>query len=328
MVFPPSRKRPAGFFLQPTKRDLTAIRESAQDRPMADQYMTKEGKKPAIDTHVHFWDLATYRGYDSWFKGRDYLNKNYLPNDLTPLLAECHVESAIIVGAAPDSHKLNLEWGGLVENNPTVSALIGSYTLENDNLEEWFSDYSGKPWFVGIRAHPSVPPDSWGEPTDADRGLRLLRDRNLTLDILVNHTLLPAVAQFADRIADLPIVVNHCGLPPFPSGDLGNWKSNIQELAKRDNVFMKYSSFFLHCYPHCDNSMLKAAADSLFQSFGVDRLLWGSNWPPELVGGTYREAYNCMLSNAGDLSINEYNQVFRENAEKVYHLPNGVNSVD
>ena len=41
----------------------------------------------AIDTHVHFWELAGYRGYDGWFAGRDYLRRDYLPHHLRPELA-------------------------------------------------------------------------------------------------------------------------------------------------------------------------------------------------------------------------------------------------
>ena len=62
------------------------------------------------------------------------------------------------------------------------------------------------------------------------------------------------------------------------------------------------------------------AADTLFELFGVDRLLWGSNWPPELLGGTYAEAFDLMLGCAGDLSFTEYSKVFRENAERVYGM--------
>ena len=76
-----------------------------------------------IDTHVHFWELAGYGGYDGWFAGREYLRRDYLPHHLRPELAAVGAEGAVIVGAAPDSHRHNLEWGADVRAaRPTCSA--------------------------------------------------------------------------------------------------------------------------------------------------------------------------------------------------------------
>lgn len=41
-----------------------------------------------IDTHVHFWELASYPGYDSWFRSRPFLERDYLPEHLQPELAK------------------------------------------------------------------------------------------------------------------------------------------------------------------------------------------------------------------------------------------------
>ena len=61
----------------------------------------------------------------------------------------------------------------------------------------------------------------------------------------------------------------------------------------------------------------------LFEAFGSERLLWGSNWPPELVGGSYREAFDTMMDAAPPLSADERLRVRRDNAIRVYQLPVG-----
>jgi len=278
-------------------------------------------RKEAIDTHVHFWKIVDYQPYASWFQDKTFLNQDFVPGDLAPHLSNAGVESALIVGAAPDSHEHNLWCGSLVEGHDTVGGLIGSYSLEHDNLPSWLDDFANKPWFVGIRARPAAPPEDWASDSRAALGIAELKRRGLTLDMLLDHSLLPAVAPLAAKHPDLPIVINHCGLPPFREGDLSVWAKNITELAALPNIFVKYSSFFLHCYPDCDRAQLQRAADVLFESFGTERLLWGSNWPPELVGGTYQNAFDTMLACAGKLSDREFNRVFRENARAVYKLP-------
>ena len=275
----------------------------------------------AIDTHVHFWELAGYRGYDGWFAGREYLRRDYLPHHLHPELAGIGAEGAVIVGAAPDSHRHNLQWGAMCERHADVLGLVGSYSMSSPRLSEWLDDYGGKPWFVGIRSQPVLPPERWGEDAAADRGARELLRRGLVLDILVQHTLIPAVGMFARRHPDLPFVLNHCGLPPFRDGGLDVWERHVRELAALPNVVVKYSSFFLHCHPRCVADELRRAAGVLFEAFGSERLLWGSNWPPELVGGSYREAFDTMMDSAPALAADERRRVLRDNAIRVYKLP-------
>ena len=277
-------------------------------------------REQAIDTHVHFWQIADYQPYAAWFGEKKFLRRDYLPTDLERVLPSCNVASAIIVGAAPDSPEQNQWYGELAQSHDSVCAVVGSYTFDNPQLAEQLDRFAEQAWFVGIRARPTAPPDQWLADLNARRGVQLLRQRNLVLDILVDHTLLPAVASFAAHHADLPFVLNHCGLPPFRSGDLTDWATQMQALAPLPNLFVKYSSFFLHCHPHCDRALLQQAGELLFTTFGPSRLIWGSNWPPELIGGTYAEAHATMLAAAGQLSDHEYNLVFRRNAQRVYGL--------
>ena len=284
---------------------------------------TAEVQLKAIDTHVHFWELESYRPYATWFGDKTFLERDYLPVHLELALAESNVESALIVGAGPNSDEHNHWCGSLVEQYESVCGLVGSYTFDHPDLPQALDGFAGKQWFVGIRAQPTSPPDQWTEDAQADAGMAALRERGLKLDILVKHDLLPVVAAFAQKHDDVPFIVNHCGLPPFRSenaDDMTQWAANIRSVAAVPNVFMKYSSFFLHAAPHIQHNRLQFAADTLFEQFGVDRLLWGSNWPPELLGGTYAEAFDLMLGCAGNLSFTEYSKVFRENAKRVYGM--------
>ena len=275
---------------------------------------------PAIDTHIHFWQLSNYHGFDNWFEGRDYLKRDYLPQHLLPELNDIGARGAIIVGAAPDSHSHNLDWGQMCKEHEHVLALVGSYSLTSKKLEQWLEEYKNERWFVGIRSQPLTHYSQWGNDTEADKGAKILARHNLAFDMLVDHSRIPGVRDFARKHASLPIILNHCGQPPFRNDDFSEWEKNIRELATVDNVMMKYSSFFLHSYPHCNLNKFKYAASVLFESFGPKRLLWGSNWPPELVGGSYKEAFEIMLSSTPKLSINEKEHLLYRNAIQVYQL--------
>ena len=239
-----------------------------------------------------------------------------------------YVATAIIVGAAPDSQEHNHWCGELVEQYPFVGGLVGSYTFENPHLTECLDSFAGKPWFVGIRTRPASPPAEWIDDPHAERGIATLQKRGLVLDMLMDHSLLTAVVPFAQKYSEMPIIINHCGLPPFQGGDLSPWRHNIHALANVPNIYMKYSSFFLHSHPISNRSLFHEAAHVLLESFGTTRLLWGSNWPPELVGGSYRAAYELMLccllrcptEYSMLLSQNEIDDIYHNNALRVYGL--------
>lgn len=282
---------------------------------------------PVVDTHVHLWDARTYhRLHGDWLDARPELKRSWLPADLERELAACGVERAVIVEAARDSHSLNRWWLKQAEAYGFLGPVVAGCRLEQPDLARWLDDYSASPHLAGVRCLPAGRPHQWTENPATLRGLAELAGRGLCLELLVEWPAFPAVGRLAARFPGLPIILDHCGAPPFPEGPeaLDAWAAGLRELAARENVTVKYASLLLYADPQRDSGQLCAKATFLLDLFGPDRLMWGSNWPVELRYGSYLETFQFMRACAGSLTLREQRALFGGTAVRVYGISASV----
>ena len=64
---------------------------------------------------------------------------------------------------------------------------------------------------------------------------------------------------------------------------------------------------------------MRVAVD-FHKTFGIDRMMWGSNWPVELLGGSYEQAFRTMQGCAEPLTDAERAALFGGNAAKFYRI--------
>ena len=61
--------------------------------------------------------------------------------------------------------------------------------------------------------------------------------------------------------------------------------------------------------------------DVLWTAFGVDRLIYGSNWPVTMRGGTYREYLSIVQAYVASKPRAAQKKFFYQNALQFYGLP-------
>jgi len=248
---------------------------------------------PVIDTHLHFWDLATYQDTD-WLKSQPAIFRNFLPEDLRPHFEACGVDRGVIIEATRSSHALNLWWLSLAEQSPYIGAVVAGAYLEQPDLAARLDEYAHSPYFAGLRTQPAGPAEQWADNPDTARGLAELTRRDLSLDLLVTYESFAAVGRLAAKYPSLRIILDHCGGPPLREGQLDLWRQHFAPLAAQPNIQVKYSSLLLYAEPDISIGRVRPVAEFLMTTFGAQRLLWGSNWPVELMGGTYEQSFNIM----------------------------------
>jgi L-fuconolactonase len=124
---------------------------------------------PVIDTHLHFWDLATYTDTD-WLTNQPAIFRSFLPADLQPHFAACGVDRGVIIEAARGSHALNLWWLSLAERYSYIGAVVVGAFLEQPDLAARFDEYAHSPYFVGLRTQPAGPAEQWAVNSDTATG--------------------------------------------------------------------------------------------------------------------------------------------------------------
>jgi L-fuconolactonase len=275
-----------------------------------------------IDTHLHFWDATTYyRFHDNWLDARPELKRSFLPEDLQPHFQACGVHSGVIVEAGRDSHKLNLWLLELAQAYDYIGGVVAGLWVDNPKINVWLDKYITSPYFVGVRTHPSGNPESWGRNKDVQHLLRKMLEYKLSLDLLVTDDMFNGVAVLADYYPDLPIIVNHCGQPPFRDARLEQWQTHLWPLRKRSNIYIKYSPAFFNPFPELSNQFtdrMQPVVDFLLDTFGVKRLMWGSKWPVEMSERSYEALFHEMKDLASALSETEQALLFGGTASQVY----------
>lgn len=272
-----------------------------------------------LDSHQHFWsyDAAQY----PWIPPGSPLHRNWLPPDLAPLLAAAGLDGCIAVQARQtleESHWL-LE---LAEHHDSIKGVVGWADLRSPDVERDLTALAQHPKFVGVRHVVQDEPDvNFMLGAEFLRGIGKLHAHRLTYDILIFPQQLPAAIELARRFPDQPFVLDHIAKPHIRDGTMEPWRAQIRELVKAPNVLCKVSGMVTEA----DHSTWKAAdftpyLDVVFEAFGEDRLMYGSDWPVCLFAASYARMFTLIDDYTRGLSAAARDKFFGGNAARFYGM--------
>src|SRR5690606_13247742 len=110
----------------------------------------------------------------------------------------------------------------------------------------------------------------------------------LTYDLLIVARQLPAALAWADRHPNLPIVLDHIAKPVVDGIPTPEWREQIRELARRPNLFCKFSGVVTEAPDwQWTTEQVRPFFETVLETFGPARLMFGSDWPVCLVAADY-----------------------------------------
>lgn len=272
-----------------------------------------------IDSHQHFWIYDSVR--DSWITPEmEKIRQNFLPDDLKPVLESNGVDGCVAVQA--DQSKTETEFLlQLAEANDFIKGVVGWVDLRADDLYEQLEVYSQFEKLKGFRHIVQGEPDDFLLQQDFIKGVGQLVAFDFTYDILVYPTQLDASYTFAKQLPNVRFVLDHIAKPYIKKGDIAKWAQDIGKLAQLPNVFCKVSGMVTEAdWSSWKNTDFVPYLDIVFEAFGTDRLMFGSDWPVCLVAAEYEAMKNVLGSYTGKLSESEQKKVWGENVVKFYAL--------
>jgi L-fuconolactonase len=237
---------------------------------------------PIIDTHIHLFDGSRPQGAP--YKGsKQYEGGIALPAMYRALAQPVGIVGAIEVEASPWIED-NL-WVLEVSQTDTIMVgTIGDLQPEKPEFAEYLERYHRNALFRGIR-YGNLWTYNLVEQVNNPvfiQGLKLLAQADLVLDTANPRVnLLQAIIKVNDSVPDLRIVLDHLpSLDPAPDEQAG-YESVLKELHSRPSIFVKLSEI-----DHRVNGQLvsglgahRARLDLLMDTFGEDRVVFGSDWP-------------------------------------------------
>ena len=273
-----------------------------------------------IDTHIHLYDTNRSEGVD-WPPVTDkVLYRPVLSEHFDEVADREGIRSTVIVEAS--SRVEDNQWVlDLVKHNPErYLALVGNLPIGTDEFAGLLERFSKDSRFVGIRMRDRPGGEDFF--TDAVwRDLDLLAKKGLTLDVLIHNFTIDEVTEVAKRLPELKIMINHLGGLVITNDPLTpEWKESVKRASAQPNVHCKVSGIFQRSGvkpPPKEQSFYAPVFKVVYEAFGEDRVVYGSNWPVTDRGGSYSEQLNVIQSY---FDPDVHQKLFRENAVKFYGL--------
>lgn len=272
-----------------------------------------------IDSHQHFWKFDPMR--DSWIDdSMRQIQRDFLPEDLLPLLAENKFQGCVAVQASQSEEETGFLLD-LASKNDFIKGVVGWVDLRDENISERLSHFSKYKKLKGFRHVVQGEPDDFMFRKDFRNGISALKQFDFRYDILIFHRQLPAAIDLAKSFPEQAFVIDHIAKPDIKSGDIASWKKGIEEIAKFKNVSCKISGMVTEAdWNQWKPSDLKPYLDVIFENFSADKLMFGSDWPVCNVASDYTEVVKTLEDYISQLSTQDQNKIWYENAKSFYKL--------
>ena len=243
----------------------------------------------AVDAHQHFWQRAQpfdYRWLDS--PSLQPIAGDFLPAHLEPLLRAAGIDRSVFVQTQHNVEENR--WAlDLAQKYPFIAGVVGWVDLAGSACAEQVQEFRRFPKFVGVRhITQDEPDDDFILRPAILAGLKILEKQGVPFDLLFYVKHLRHVPTLARRLPNFPMVIDHLAKPRIKERVLGDWLPNFQAAAAFPNVFCKLSGMMTEAaWHHWSPADLKPYVDAALESFGPERLMFGSDWPVCELGGTY-----------------------------------------
>lgn len=272
-----------------------------------------------IDAHQHFWTYDPER-YGWIGDGMEALARDFGPGDLRPHLAAAGIDASIAVQARQDLDETD-ELLRHAADHHHVAAVVGWVDLESDSVTDQLDARLG-PSLVGIRHILQGEPDDEHMLRPAfQRGIAALTERDLAYDLLLHPRHLPVALGLVDAHPGQTFVLDHLAKPFIARGEIEPWRGDLARLAERPQVSIKLSGLVTEAsWTAWKPEDLRPYLDAALESFGPERILFGSDWPVCRLAASYGQVAAVIEDWSAALSSDERAALWGLNAGRVYRL--------
>lgn len=273
-----------------------------------------------IDAHQHFWLYSPVR--DQWINNdMAILQGDFMPEHLQPILEHYDFQGTVVVQSdqSPAENLFQLE---NAEKHPFIKAVVGWVDMQAPDLEAQLQTYQQYPKIKGFRSMLQSDPDrSLMLRPDFQAGIAKLQSYGYTFDILV----LPDQLKYAEAlVAAFPeqrFVLNHLGKPNIRLRQFEDWVADIKALAAHENVYCKVSGMVTEAdLTRWKFEDFKPYIDTIFECFGMERVMYGSDWPVCRLAATFGEVMEILENYTANFTNAERALFWAKNAIRFYNI--------
>lgn len=275
---------------------------------------------PRIDAHQHFWKFDPVR--DSWINEEmSVIKRDFLPSDLQPILQQNGLDGCVVVQSDQSEKENEFQLSNAADFN-FIKGVVGWVDLQSDTIEERLAYYQAFKKMKGFRHVLQGEKDRalMLKPAFMN-GISKLQQFGFTYDILIFPDQLKYAAELVAAFPDQKFVIDHIAKPNIKDHVAGSWKEDIAALSSFENLYCKISGMVTEAnWQGWTKDDFTPYMDTVVETFGTSRIMFGSDWPVCLVAASYSEMLGIVEDYFAPFSENERNKFFGQNAVQFYNL--------
>jgi predicted TIM-barrel fold metal-dependent hydrolase len=281
-----------------------------------------------IDTHQHL--LYPDRFSYDWTVSLPMLQGAFTLDAYRQAAAGCGIEGSLFMEVDVPEHQSAAEaqfFCAMADAAGSgIRGVIAAARPEAADFEQQL-DAIAHPQLKGLRRVLHTQPDALAQSARFRGHVARLAGRALSFDICVLQRQLPLALELARAAPATVMILDHCGVPDIAANDAPRgagwqqWRDAIRALAGCSNLNIKLSGLTAYAAPHQQTAAaLQPYVDVVVESFGVDRIVWGGDWPVCLLGSGL--ARWCALSREllAGLDAAESDKILVSNARHIYRI--------
>ena len=271
-----------------------------------------------IDAHQHFWRVGE-NGFSWPTPDLVTIHRDFGAKELETIGAPFDLQGSVLVQSQADDR--DTAWLlELAASEPLVLGVVGWVDMMAPDAAERITRLARHPKLRGLRPMLQSLDDAWIANPALDPALDAMVACDLSLDALVFERHLPHLLSLAHRRPELAIVIDHGAKPPIMTGAYFSWADAISTLAALPQVYCKLSGLLTEAAPSQSPDALAPYINHLATVFGLNRLMWGSDWPVLNTAGDYAGWLALARTLVGTRSAEDLAALFGGTARRFYRI--------
>jgi L-fuconolactonase len=273
-----------------------------------------------IDSHQHFWSYNT-KDFDWITDDMSVIRKDFFPEELQLIFQQNNVRGCVAVQVNQTEAENNffLEFSKQFD---FIKGIVGWIDLMADNVDERLAYWHQYKKIKGFRHILQGEKDrALMLKPSFKNGISSLNKFDFIYDILIFPDQLRYALELVKLFPDQKFVIDHLAKPYIKSGEIEQWKNDMEQFRQHENVYCKISGMVTEA-DWKDHSLqtFKPYLDVVTATFGTRRLMFGSDWPVCLVADSYNKVLQIVKDYFASFSENQQADIFCNNAVEFYNL--------
>jgi L-fuconolactonase len=276
--------------------------------------------KERIDAHQHFWHYNPAEHV--WMsEAIAAIRRDFLPPDLKPMLDRLGFHGCLAVQVRQNLEETRwlLE---LAAHHDFIRGVVGWADLRSPELASDLEQFASNPKLVGVRhIVQDEPEDEFMLREEFRRGIAQLAEFGLAYDVLIYPRQIPAAIRLVREFRHQRFVLDHLAKPPIAERKLEPWEAGIRELAQMPNLFCKLSGMVTEArWNQWQQADFRPYLDVVFEAFGPERLMIGSDWPVCTLSASYESAMRLVIDYIAQFAPGVQAGIMGANCARFYRL--------